>query len=121
MITPEVATAIEDIRQAFPGHPVTADEDGQGGAFVTVSDLGIGDKYTPATASFSFHVGFQYPRSDVYPHYIDAQIKRVDNLGFGQGVSNASWREKPHLQLSRRRSTALASGETPKAPRQAWH
>ena len=39
MITPEVATAIEEIRHAFPGHPVTTEEDGQGGAFVTVSEL----------------------------------------------------------------------------------
>ena len=57
----------------------------------------------PNAVSFNqFHITFQYPRADVYPHFLSAEIKRVDNSAFGVGVSGQQWRGKPALQLSRK-------------------
>jgi hypothetical protein len=100
-ITAEVAAAIEEVRQAFPAHTVTFDEDGQGSAYVTVAALDIGTKYEVSTAACSFHIGFQYPRSDIYPHYIDGHIKRRD-VQSRAGVQEITWRDRQVLQLSRR-------------------
>ena len=111
-MTSEIATAVDEIRQAFPNCSVNAEEDGQGGCYVTVSGVEIGARYIPQHASFSFHIGFQYPRADVYPHYTDVGIKRVDGGGHGGGVSQVIWRERSVLQLSRRSNRWSPANDT---------
>src|SRR5580704_7469385 len=101
-MTPEVSTAIEEIRQLFPGASVKPEDDGHGGAYVEVEPIDLGEKYRPKTSWCGFHITFQYPRADVYPHFLSAEIKRVDNSAFGQGVSGQQWRGRPALQLSRK-------------------
>ena len=112
MITPEVAAAIEEVLHAFPGCPVTFEEDGQGGAYVTVTGIDIGPKYEPNTTWCSFHITFQYPRADVYPHFIAPNILRTDRCAHGQGIGSTTWREKPVLQLSRRSNRWDAATDT---------
>lgn len=101
-MTAEVQQAVEEIRSAYPGTSVSADEDGQGGAYVRVSPIDLGEKYVPQTTWCAFHITFQYPRADVYPHFIGSDVKRADNGAFGQGVSLQKWRDAPAFQLSRR-------------------
>lgn len=101
-MTAEVAKAIGEIRVHLPNAAVKAEEDGQGGAYVEVEPIELGEKYTPSRTWCGFHITFQYPRSDVYPHFLGADVKRTDNSGFGQGVSMQTWQGKAALQLSRR-------------------
>jgi hypothetical protein len=101
-VTAEVQGAVAEIRSAFPESAVVAEEDGQGGAFIRVESVDIGQKYAPSKTWFGFHITFQYPRADVYPHHMGADVKRVDGVGFGQGVSAQKWRDSPSLQISRR-------------------
>ena len=101
-MTPEVASAINEIRELFPAASVKTEEDGQGGAYVEVEPIDLGEKYRPKTSWCGFHITFQYPRADVYPHFLSADVKRVDNAAFGQGLSGQQWRGKQALQLSRR-------------------
>jgi hypothetical protein len=101
-MTPEVSSAIEEIRDLVPGASVKTEEDGQGGAYVEVEPIDLGEKYRPNTSWCGFHITLQYPRADVYSHFLSAEIKRVDNFVFGQGVSGQQWRGKPALQLSRK-------------------
>jgi hypothetical protein len=101
-MTPEVAKAIEELRELFPCTAVEQEEDGQGGAYVTVSPVDIGEKYIPVTTWCGFHITFQYPRADVYPHFISAEVKRADGTPPGGGLATLQWRGKPALQLSRR-------------------
>ena len=112
MTTPEVAAAIEEVRQVFPGCPVTFEEDGQGGAYVTVTGIELGAKYEPSTTWCSFQITFQYPRADVYPHFIASNIIRTDRRGHGQGIGGTTWREQPVLQLSRRSNRWDAATDT---------
>ena len=103
-MTTEVQTAIDEIRQTFEGHEVRVEADGQGGAHVTVHALAIGNQYTPSTSWFGFTIPFQYPRADVYPHFIDPTICRTNGQALGQGFSGpTTWRNAiSAIQLSRR-------------------
>lgn len=111
-MTAEVEGAIAEIRSAFLGSAVVAEDDGQGGAFVRLEPVDIGQKYSPAKTWFGFHITFQYPRADVYPHHIGADVRRIDGAGFGQGVSAQQWRNSPSLQLSRKSNRLEPSIDT---------
>ncbi|MCC5619469.1 hypothetical protein LC605_31345 [Nostoc sp. CHAB 5836] len=101
-MTPEVEQAIAEIQQAFPGHSVEVEAEAQGGANVIVHKLLIGEQYVPSSSWVGFAISFQYPYADVYPHYIDSGLRRVDGLVQGDGFSSANWRNQPAIQVSRR-------------------
>jgi hypothetical protein len=102
-MTPEVEQAIAEIRTSFEGHRVDVESEPQGGAYVIVHDLPVGDRYVPATTWFGFLITFQYPRSDVYPHFVDSQLRRVDGRAHGAGFSGPTqWNGRPAIQISRR-------------------
>src|SRR5260370_2443656 len=81
-MTPEVTLAVEEIRQIFGGHNVDVQEENQGGAYVTVNGITIGPRFSPSTSWIGFLVTFQYPRADVYPHYLHGtlQVTRAGNF-----------------------------------------
>lgn len=89
MLTPSVAQGIEEIRRQYHMCTVLCKEDGQGGAYVVVDAVDLGDAYTPETRQswIGFHVGFQYPFSDIYPHFVRFDLQRVDKRPFGTGMS----------------------------------
>src|SRR5438552_3210041 len=101
-MTPEVQSAIDELKQAFPGHRIDVDPEAQGGAYVVVRDLPIGDRYVPMTTWVGFLLSFQYPRADVYPHFIDSTVRRADGVGHSGGFQQTSWRNAPATQVSRR-------------------
>jgi hypothetical protein len=77
MHTP-VEQAIAEIRATFPGHQVDVEPDPDGGAYVAVRDLHLGDQYAPSVSWVGFHITFQYPHADVYPHFCVAGLKKND-------------------------------------------
>ncbi len=102
-MTPDVMVAVEEIRQAFPDHKVDAEEEPQGGAYVVVHELSIGDAYVPPSSWVGFLIPFQYPRAEVYPHFIDGAVKRADGGPHGGGFSGpTSWRDLSVIQVSRK-------------------
>lgn len=102
-MTPEVDAAIAEIKQAFWGHQVDVDPEEQGGAHVIVHDLFIGKGFVPSQSWVGFTINFQYPRSDVYPHFIDPDARRADGATFGQGISGPTdWRGRKAIQISRK-------------------
>ena len=95
--------ALEAIRGAFPRHRVAVEPEEQGGAYVTVDDMEIGELYLPSRSWIGFLITFQYPDADVYPHFIDASVQRRDGNPHAEGVSGPTeWRGRASLQLSRR-------------------
>src|SRR5208283_1950379 len=100
--TPVVLLALDELRRSFTGAAVDVEEDGQGGAYVNVCPIDIGEKYLPRFTWVGFHITFQYPRADVYPHFIGPDVRRVDGAGHSSGVSAQEWRGRAALQLSRR-------------------
>lgn len=110
-LTPEVEQAVQELREAYPESTVSAIEDGQGGAFVTVDPVDLGEHITPRSSWIKFQITFQYPMADVYPLFIRGDAKRSagppangtplgEGTAFGQFAVNGQ--AEPAIQLSRR-------------------
>lgn len=102
-MTPDVEQAIAEIRQAFAQHPVHVEAEPQGGAYVIVENLVIGEQYAPSISWVGFLITFQYPYSDVYPHFVDGSVRRSDGQSWGAGLAGPlTWNNRNAVQISRR-------------------
>lgn len=114
MLTEAVVHAIEELRASFAGLDLEIEEDGQGGAYVTVSSLDFGVKFAPSTGWIGFHISLHYPAADVYPHFAPP-LTRVDGSALPGGLScsdGTKWRERPATQISRRSNGRLDDADT---------
>lgn len=100
-VAAHVVNAIEEVREQFPGHPMTVTADGAGGASVIIDDVTPGSPYVESTTWLGFQITSVYPDADIYPHYT-GRLQRVDGRLHGEGFSEAEWQGRPALQLSRR-------------------
>jgi len=101
-MTPEVAQALNEIRDAHPGVTVTVREDGQGGAVVIVEEVDLGHPYSHPTTWVGFHITFQYPYADVYPYFVRGDLSRADGRPLGEALSVTAFENRPAVQVSRR-------------------
>ena len=101
-VSPAVAQAIEEIRCTFDGCGVEAEADGSGGAFVVVTGIRLGCPYAQEAVWIGFQITFQYPYADVYPHFTNGELVRLNGAGLGEGFGQASFRGRPAIQISRR-------------------
>ncbi len=97
-----VAKAIEELRSTFEACDVEVEGDASGGAVVVVRGVPLGSPYAQANAWFGFHVTYQYPYADVYPHFTNAELARSDGNDLGSGFGSASFKDEPAIQISRR-------------------
>ncbi len=112
-MTPEIEAAIAEIKQAFPSSEIEVISEPQGGAYVVVQDLTIGERFIPSTTWIGFLITFQYPDADVYPHFIRGDLKRADGQPFPAGISGpTTWQNRPGLQVSRRSNHWTAGVDT---------
>ncbi len=98
----DVADAIEEIRLLIPEATVDVEPDDDGGAFVVVDPIELGNAYEPAASWIGFHITFQYPHADVYPHFISRGLRRADGQGLGESFSDSEWQGRQAIQVSRR-------------------
>ncbi len=102
-MTPDVEAAVDEIKQAFPNHQVDVAAEAQGGAYVIVHDVAIGERFAPATTWIGFLITFQYPDADVYPFFVRPDLQRADGSGFPSGLSGPTvWNAMSAIQVSRR-------------------
>ena len=102
-MTPEVQEAIEEIRTAFPGYLIEVTPEAQGGAYVVVNDLPVGEQYIPAQTWVGFLIGFLYPQADVYPHFTAPDLHRKNEAPLGEGMTGPiDWNGRRAIQISRR-------------------
>ncbi len=101
-ISPSVAQAIKQIRCTFKGCSIEFEEDGSGGAFVVVTGIRLGPPYVQANVWIGFQITFQYPYADVYPHFTNADLSRLNGAELGDGFGAGSFRDQPAIQVSRR-------------------
>ena len=98
-----VRNAIEELKLAFPSSVVRTKEDGDGGAYVVVEDVEIGDRYQPSSTWIGGHITALYPYADIYPLFIANSVRRVDGVAFEAPVTDgAQFFDRPALQVSRR-------------------
>lgn len=116
MLKAAVEHALTELRERFGPDAVLHKEDGAGGAYVVVNDLDFGELYTEQTRRswMGFHIGYQHPMADIYPHFVRPDLTRNDGRGFGVGVGVAEYvgYGRPALQLSRRSNHRDAATET---------
>lgn len=94
--------AVEEIRQNWPHSEVAVREDGQGGAIVIVDPVELEGPYVQDQTWIGFQVTFQYPYSDVYPHFVRGDLARADGAPLGEGMSVTQYDGRPAVQVSRR-------------------
>jgi hypothetical protein len=116
MVPPEpaVVKAIEEVREIFAGHLVDVRPDGQGGAYVVVHKLRLGEVYSQAESWLGFHITYLYPAADVYPHYVRPDLTRRDGQPLGPGFAQATWAYVGGavIQISRRSNRRDANHDT---------
>ena len=115
----EVTRAVQEIIEAFPNNDafpkdrVVVREDDQGGAWVIVEDVDIGELYEAPKSWIGFRITFQYPNADVYPHFVRSDLVRKDKRALGDGTSGGhSFMGRPAIQLSRRSSRLNPATDT---------
>lgn len=109
----DVADAIEELKRAFPRSEVCSREDGDGGAYVIVEDVSIGDRYRPSSTWIGGHITALYPYADIYPLFIGDSVRRVDGVDFAAPVTpGAMFLERTALQISRRNNNTQNYSQT---------
>jgi len=112
----EVTSAIDQLRTQFANSSVEVKPDEQGGAYLIVDPIDLGDAYTDETRLtwVGFHLPFAYPFADVYPHHVRRDLARRDGrpLGEGMGFSRFEGFGRDSIQLSRRSNHRDATLET---------
>ena len=101
-IVPAVGKALEEIRCTFNQCRVEVEPDGSGGAEVVVRGIPLGLPYVQAEVWIGFRITFQYPHADVYPHFTNPHLVRLDQRGLGGGFGTTTFRNQPAIQISRR-------------------
>ena len=102
-MTEAVSNAVEEIKAAFPDTPCVVIEDNNGGVVVILEEVSLGPLYSPETSWVGFGIGFQYPSSDVYPHFLRNDLSRTDGRPLGDGIQlNHTFQKRPAMQLSRK-------------------
>lgn len=112
-MTPAVEEAVAEIRATYIGHQVDVTPLPDGGACVVVHGLTLSGSFEPNVSWVGFVIGFQYPYADVYPHHIDAQVKRRDGQALGEGFSGVqTWQGRSCFQVSRKSNHLDATTDT---------
>lgn len=121
---PDVSVAVGELESALIGGAVRVKEDRDGGAYVVVDDVAIGDAFSPRSSWIGFHVVWTYPDADIYPHFTDAGINYVGSgptpnqhadgnlpAALTRGATMPGF-ELPAIQISRRSNHRNADTDT---------
>lgn len=109
----DVANAIEELKSAFPSSAVTNREDGQGGAYVVVESVPIGACFVPSVTWMGGHITALYPYADIYPVFIDANVRRADGKSFEKPITvGHTFADRPAIQISRLNNRVQNSPQT---------
>jgi hypothetical protein len=101
-MTVEVEEAIKELESAYGVQNVQVTADTDGGAYIMVSNLNIGEKYIPSVIWCRFRITHMYPQAQVYPHFVNLELKRTDGAALGTGfASPVKHNEVETVQISR--------------------
>jgi hypothetical protein len=103
-----VKSALADIVSAYGEDRVRVVPDGQGGAWIEIAEVELGDHYAQDTTFVICLLPFNLPGADVYPLFVRNDLTRRDGKGLGEGFGTTSvnWpgdaETRPVVQVSRR-------------------
>lgn len=112
-IAEAVRAAIDQLETAFE---LAVEPQENGGAFVTIRQFEIGDKWNVAVIDLVFEIPFNYPFAPIYPYYTETALARVDGGPHPDALQVVQWRGGNWTQISLRKNqwspqvdTALSS------------
>jgi hypothetical protein len=100
-MTPEMASAVDEMKAAFPDGTIEVREEGDA-VVVLLDPVDPGDTYVQRETWIGFRITFQYPYSDVYPHFVRGDLTRADGADLGEGMSVTTFENRTAVQISRR-------------------
>ena len=109
-MTGTIAEAVDDLERIFGEVDVVSD--GEGGAYVTVRELDLDDRWSPRVVSLTFQLAFNYPHAAVYPYYGPAGITRTDGAPIPAALQQVSWHGEVRTQISLRANRWSPSHDT---------
>ena len=126
MTTPEqavlkeaVSIALAGMTAAFGFDRTRSIPDGQGGAWVEIAEVELGDRYQGGSTFVIFLLPFNLPGADIYPLFVRRDLSRSDGQGLGEGfaATDLSWPgdplPRPVTQVSRRTRANAFTMQTP--------
>lgn len=100
-MSPEVAAAVDEIKAGYPDTTIEVREEGDA-VVVLLDPVDPGDNYVQRETWIGFRITFQYPYSDVYPHFVRGDLQRADGADLGEGTSLTTFENRTAVQISRR-------------------
>lgn len=110
-----VRDALGQIRASYPDMTINSLGDGQGGSWVELVDVPLGEPYAHDTTFVVFLLPFTLPGSDIYPMFVRADLTRLDGRPLGEGfaATELAWpgdsSPRPVIQISRRTRGSFAA------------
>jgi hypothetical protein len=104
---PAVEAAIAEVRAGLPDQAVRVKPDSDGGAYIIVDGLTIGDCFAPPASWIGFQVTWTCPDADTYPHFIDPAVRYI-----GQGEAPNQYPEG-NLPTSMTRNATMPGFDLP--------
>lgn len=101
-----VGVGVTEIVRAY--HDTRHVADGQGGAWIEIPEVEVGELYARSTSLLICLLPFALPAADVYPIFFDRTLTRTDGSALGEGFAptELSWPGEPEpravTQVSRR-------------------
>lgn len=101
----DIANAIQELHRGFPDTTVWSEQDRDGGAYVIVEDIDIGQRYAPSSTWLGGHITALYPYADIYPLFMDASVRRADGVEFVPPITlGHEFAGRSAIQISRANS-----------------
>jgi hypothetical protein len=98
-LSADVSEGVRQLEDAFQDR-VSYEPDGQGGAYITIADIVLGDAWNVFSAPLTFHLAYNYPAAAPYPFYLPGGTEPKST--WPAALQRVGWRERAVLQVSLR-------------------
>lgn len=102
VLAADVGEGVRQLEEAFPDR-ISYEADGQGGAYVTVAGIQLGDGWNRPVAQLAFHLPYNYPAAAPYPFYLPAEAE--PNGSWPPALQRVQWRNGQVVQVSLRHNS----------------
>jgi hypothetical protein len=98
-LAPDVDEALQELEKTLE-KAVEFEADGVGGAYVTVEDVRLGERWNTPAAPLTFHLPYNYPSAAPYPYYLPGEVAPMGP--WPAALQKIEWRGRQVVQVSLR-------------------